>query len=127
MRQTLLRFLLLFAVFSMSITTILAQRVVTGKVTSSEDGEPLPGVNVVVKGEKTGAITDIDGSYSIKTPQSATLIFSFIGFTAQEVPLGVSNAVNATLDPDTKQLGEVIVTAFGITRQKKALAMPRRT
>lgn len=120
MRQTIHRCFLTFLLFSLTITAILAQRNITGKVTSAE-GESLPGVSIVVKGEKTGAITDIDGNFAIQTPQTATLVFSYVGFSSQEIALGVSNVLNVTLESDATQLGEVIVTAFGISRAKKGL------
>lgn len=98
----------------------IAQRTVTGKV-SDENGEPLIGVNILVKGSTVGTSTDLDGNYSISAPQQGTLIVSFVGYITQEIALGASNVVDVTLVEDVKQLGEVIVTAFGIKREKKAL------
>lgn len=96
---------------------------VTGKVTSSEDNSGLPGVSVLVKGSQQGTITDADGKYSISVPDnSAILVFSFIGYTSQEVALGGRTVVDISLAPTTVALGEVVVTALGISREKKSLA-----
>jgi TonB-linked SusC/RagA family outer membrane protein len=90
---------------------------VTGQVTE-EDGTPLPGVNVVVKGTSTGTVTDSDGKFSLNvdSPES-TLVFSFIGFVMQEVPLGGQTVVNVALVADTQTLSEVVVVGYG-TQEK---------
>jgi TonB-linked SusC/RagA family outer membrane protein len=99
-----------------------AQITVTGKVTSQEDGGPLPGVSVLVRGTTTGAVTDLDGEYSIEVPSGdATLEFSFIGYTRQRVQVRNRSTLNVVLVPDIAQLSEVVVTAFGIEQEKKAL------
>ena len=99
------------------------ERVVTGKVTASEDGTPMPGVSVVIKGTTRGANTDADGTYSISTPdKGGRLVFSFVGSASQEVEIGNRSVVDIKLANDSKQLGEVVVTAVGIQREKKALA-----
>ena len=95
---------------------------VTGRVTSSEDGAGLPGVSVVLKGSQQGTITDGEGNYSISVPNSnATLVFSFIGFIEQEVPLNGRTAVDLSLEPSMEQLNEVVVTALGIEREERSL------
>ncbi len=100
----------------------LAQKTITGTVTDSKDGTTLPGVNVVVKGTHSGAITDIRGNYLIKVPATdATLTFSFIGYETKEVVVGGDNKINVALEPSTKQLKEVVVTAMGMTRNQRAL------
>ncbi len=97
----------------------LAQRTVTGTVTG--DGDALIGASVAVKGAGGGARTDTDGNYSVQVPADATtLVFSYTGFATQEVTLGASNIVDVTLKTNT-QLDEVVVTALGIKRDKKAL------
>lgn len=98
----------------------VAQRTVTGKVTD-ERGEALVGVNILLKGTAVGTSTDLDGNYSIPAPQGGTLVISFVGYITQELALGASNVADVVLVEDVKQLGEVIVTAFGIKREKKAL------
>ncbi|MEX2234149.1 MAG: carboxypeptidase-like regulatory domain-containing protein, partial [Cyclobacteriaceae bacterium] len=95
---------------------------VTGRVTSVEDNAGLPGVSIVVKGSQQGTITDAEGNYSISVPNSnATLVFSFIGFTEQELPLNGRTIVNLGLEPSMEQLNEVVVTALGIEREERSL------
>jgi len=94
---------------------------VTGNVTSSEDGEPVVGASVLVKGTNVGTITDIDGNFTISNvPQNGTtLVISFIGMQTQEVP--IRETVRVMLRPDSELLDEVVVTAMGISKEKKAL------
>jgi len=97
-------------------------RTITGNVTSQEDGGPLPGVNVIIKGSTTGTVTDIEGNYSINFPESATtLIFSFIGFESMEAEVGAQSVLDIQLTQDITQLGEVVVTAAAIEREKRSL------
>ncbi|MCU4155740.1 SusC/RagA family TonB-linked outer membrane protein [Carboxylicivirga sp. A043] len=93
---------------------------VTGTVTSTEDGQPVPGVSVVQKGTTNGTITDINGQYNITVPQGSVLIFSFVGMTSQEVSAN-STSLNVALEPDVIGMDEVVVTALGLSREKKAL------
>ncbi|MCF4102260.1 SusC/RagA family TonB-linked outer membrane protein [Gillisia sp. M10.2A] len=93
---------------------------VTGTVTD-EDGLPLPGVNILVKGTSTGVQSDFDGNYSIQASQGDVLVFSFIGLQKAEYPVGASKTLNVTLKADAAQLDEVVVTALGIKREKKSL------
>jgi TonB-linked SusC/RagA family outer membrane protein len=98
------------------------QRAITGTVISEEDGLGLPGATVLVKGTAVGTTTDLDGSYSINVPAgSDILIFSFVGLKTQEETIGNRSVVNVTLTTDASQLTEVVVTAIGIEREKKAL------
>lgn len=115
--------ILLFTVILISAFRGVAQeRVVSGKITSAEDGTPLPGVNVVVKGTASGTVSDSEGKYTIQVPDvSAPLIFSFIGFTTQELLIGERTVIDVQLVSDTKQLSEVVITAQGIQTEKKAL------
>ncbi|HEX8038052.1 MAG TPA: carboxypeptidase-like regulatory domain-containing protein, partial [Chryseosolibacter sp.] len=95
---------------------------VTGRVTSSDDGNGLPGVSVLVKGSQQGTITDAEGKYSITVPDdAAVLVFSFIGYTSQEVAVNGRTTVDVGLEPSLEQLGEVVVTALGIERQERSL------
>ena len=113
---------LLLALLVFTSLQVLAQRTITGKVTSAEDGLGMPGVTVLVKGTTTGTLTDMDGKYQISVPSNATaLIFSFIGMKSQEIALGSSNAINVTLESETKVIEGVVVTALGISREKKSL------
>jgi TonB-linked SusC/RagA family outer membrane protein len=97
-----------------------AQRTVVGTVTD-QDGEPLIGATVLVKGTTTGTVTDIDGKYSVTAPAGAnTIVFSYTGYDTQEITLGASNVVNAILNFG-QVLEEVVVTALGVTRYKNEL------
>jgi hypothetical protein len=99
-----------------------AQQTVTGNVTSGEDNSPLPGASIVLLGTTTGAVTDADGNYSIELPDlTGTLKFSFIGFQSTQEAVNGRTTINVTLSPSTEMLDEVVITALGITREKKAL------
>lgn len=99
-----------------------AQQTVKGKVTSKEDGMPLPGASILIQGTSTGTVTDIDGNYSIAVPtQNASLVFSFIGFDSKTLKVGALTELNTILSASASDLDEVIVTAFGISQDKKSL------
>jgi len=100
---------------------VLAQKTITGTVTDAKDGSTIPGVNVVVKGTPTGTTTDISGKFTIKATAQQTLVFSFIGYKDQEVKVGNQSVIDVVLEPTLEQLSEVVVTALGIKRDKKAL------
>ncbi len=120
MRKKLLLSLVLL--YSSLAYSYAQDRKVTGKVTASEDGSALPGVSVVVKGSNTGTNTDADGNYSISVPSaSATMVFSFVGTSTQEIEVGNRSTVDVQLVSDTRNLQEVVVTAQGIVREKRAL------
>ena len=106
-------------VFAM-VVAAFSQGSITGTV-SSDDGSALPGVNVVIKGTARGTTTDAEGRYSVQAAQGETLVFSFIGYLQQEIPVGAQSVIDVVLSTDTRQLEEVVVTAFGIEREKKAL------
>ncbi len=94
---------------------------ITGKVTDSS-GAPLPGVTVVMKGTTDGTITDVDGNYSLaNVPGDATLVFSFVGMKAQEIAVAGKSDINVTMAEEAIGVKEVIVTALGISRDKKQL------
>ncbi len=97
----------------LSTVSFAQSRTITGKVTGQEDGASLPGVNVLVKGTTTGAITDASGNYSLAVPgNDAILVFSFIGFRSQEVPVGNRSTVSVALTADLQALEEVVVTGY---------------
>ncbi len=99
-----------------------AQRAVQGKITSGEDQSPLPGVNILVKGTNTGTISDATGSFQLSVPsENDVLVFSFVGFLTQEVPVGSKTVFDIVLQSDAKQLSEVVVTALGIEKDKAKL------
>lgn len=104
------------------ISEAWAQRTVTGTVTSQADNEGLPGVTVRAKGSSVGVNTDFEGNYRLEVPEgSNTLVFSFVGFNTQEVQIGSRSVIDVTLTEDVKRLEEVVVTAFGLEKEKKAL------
>jgi len=113
---------LLLAIFAVGLQSLLAQtKEITGTVTSADDGSTIPGVSVSVKGTSIGTITDIQGTYHLKVPENASiLIFSFVGMQTKEVKIE-GKIVNATLAPDVVGINEVVVTALGVSREKKAL------
>ena len=86
---------------------------VTGKVTTTDDGSPLPGVSITIKGTTKGTITDDKGMYKISTPVNATLQASFIGFADFEQAIGSRSVVNFSLSADIESLNEVVVTGYG--------------
>ena len=99
---------------------VRADITITGRILD-ERGAGLPGVNVIVKGTTNGAQTDAEGRYTIKAADDATLIFTFVGYAAQEVAVGGRSTINATLVPDAKGLEEVVVVGYGV-QEKKLLA-----
>lgn len=113
--------LALFLFFSFYLANAQDKNI-TGSVTASDGGEPIPGVSVLVKDTNTGTITDIEGNYQISVPASATtLVFSYLGYTPQERIIGNENVINISLVSDIEDLSEVVVTAFGLEREKKSL------
>ena len=95
---------------------------VAGNVTGADDGAALPGVSVVVKGTTIGAVTDFEGNYAISVPDaSATIMFSFVGMLTQEVVLSGQTVVDVILESTSMELDEVVVTALGVSREKKSL------
>lgn len=91
---------------------------VGGTVTSQENGELLPGVNILIKGTSTGTVSDLDGGYSIDVQDdNAILVFSFIGYSRQEVAINGRSMVNVVMVPDYAALGEVVVIGYGTQRR----------
>ncbi len=95
-------------------------RTITGKVMSSEDSSPLPGVNIIEKGTTNGTATDGDGNFKVTVKDKAVLVISFIGFTTQEIVVGAQSTINVSLAPDVVALSEVVVVGYG-TQEKKDL------
>jgi TonB-linked SusC/RagA family outer membrane protein len=116
MRKILLLFVSFFLMFSVSQAQ---ERIITGKITSSEDGLALPGVNVLLKGTTSGTVTDVNGNFSLMiNDPGATLNFSFIGFLAQEIQVGTQSIINVILSPDATQLDEIVVIGYGEQSRK---------
>lgn len=108
---TLITFFVVSITFAQNVT-------ITGTVTDGESGEPLPGANILVKGQASGTITDMDGKYSLSVADGSTLVFSFIGYTSKEVAIGSNSVIDVALTGSS--LEEVIVVGYG-TQKKKNL------
>jgi len=115
--------LLLFFLISSFVVSVswAQQRDVSGTITSSDEGLPLPGVSILIVGTTTGTVTDVDGNYKISVPSGATLRFSYIGYVNQEIAVGNRSVIDIIMEPDATQLQEVVVTSLGIERETKAL------
>lgn len=112
----------LFLMMFVTVSVMAQQRTITGTVTGQEDGLPLPGVSVRVKGSTTGTSASADGKFTITVPAGAReLEFSSLGFTTQTRVIGSSNVINVVLSGDAQALSEVVVTALGIRRNKNEL------
>lgn len=94
---------------------------ITGKVTASDNKEPLPGVNVTIKGTSRGTITDANGDYTIDAEPGTTLVFSFVGYTTSEMKVAGQTVINVVLEVDSKMLGEVTVVSTGYQEMDKRL------
>ncbi|WP_236676359.1 SusC/RagA family TonB-linked outer membrane protein [Chryseolinea lacunae] len=113
------RFKWMTAMLLLSSTLAWAQsKVVTGKITSSEDGAGLPGVNVLEKGTSNGTVSDVNGMFTLSVPDNGTLVFSFIGYRSQEVPVGAQSTINVNLEADVTSLSEIVVVGYGQQEKK---------
>jgi iron complex outermembrane receptor protein len=95
-------------------------RTVTGKVTSSDDGSSIPGVNIIEKGTSNGTTTGADGSYSVNVKDGAVLVFSFVGYRSSEITVGAQTTVDVVLEADVTALSEVVVVGYGQVAYKDA-------
>ena len=109
-----------FVLFTLMAMTAYAQKNVTGTVTEKA-GQPIPGVSVTEKGTKNGTSTDANGKFTLSVQPGAVVTFTSIGLTTKEVTVGQSSTIDVVMDDDANQLGEVVVTALGIKREKKSL------
>lgn len=120
MRKAFTLFALLLALLSMQASA--QDRTITGKVISSQDNLGIPGVSVVVVGTTIGTVTDIDGNYKLNVPSTAkTIRLSSVGMKIKEIDLSASNNIDVTLEEDIMKLDEVVVTALGVSKEKKSL------
>lgn len=120
--KLLARFAAITGFILLSISTAYAQeRQITGVVTDAFN-EPLPGVNVVVKGTLRGTITDVSGNYTIDAGSDQTLLFSFVGFTDKEVPIGNQSVINVVLEESARAIDEVVVVGYGVQRKSVVTA-----
>jgi TonB-linked SusC/RagA family outer membrane protein len=121
-RLTILKGGLIAVIFFASALTVFGQEaVVSGKVISTDDNSPMPGVNVVVKGTTNGTVTDTNGEYKISVSGNGTLIFSFIGMVTQEVQVQGRTTIDIQMTIDATELNEIVVTALGISQEKRSL------
>src|SRR4051812_26298866 len=111
-------FLLLVSVFFLITEDVNAQSdPIRGKITA-ENGDGLPGVNIVIKGTSQGTITDANGDYLLNAPADGVLLISSIGYLPQELPVNSRNTISLQLEVDVKQLDEVVVVGYGTTTRK---------
>ncbi len=110
----------IIVVLFLSIQLNAQQKTITGTVTAAEDGMPLPGASVIVKGASNGSQTDFNGKYSIKANHGDVLVFSYVGYKTQEIIVGNSTLINLAFE-ESGQLNEVVITGQGINRSKKSL------
>jgi len=121
---TFCAFLLVF-VFGQALAQ---ERTITGKITSSQDNQPIPGVAVVVEGTTIGTVTDVDGNYKLNIPPNAKrLKFSGVGLKSKTIDISASNNIDMVMEVDVLKLDEVVVTALGISQEKKALSYATQT
>ncbi|MCV6630268.1 MAG: carboxypeptidase-like regulatory domain-containing protein, partial [Flavobacteriaceae bacterium] len=114
-----MKWTLVFLFFGIT-SAIAQQKTVSGTVNDAQ-GIPLAGVNILVKGTTTGTQTDFDGNYTIQASASDVLVFSYIGMKTTERTVGNNSSINVSMEDDAQNLDEVVVTALGISREKKSL------
>jgi TonB-dependent SusC/RagA subfamily outer membrane receptor len=116
------RLLLFFFVFWVFLLLATAQqKTITGTVTGANDNLPIIGATVQIKGTTTGVATDLNGKYQISVPAGASLEIRFLGMRTKEVVVGTSNIIDVVMEPNVLDLEEVVVTALGISRERKSL------
>jgi TonB-linked SusC/RagA family outer membrane protein len=120
MKSQFLIFLVILALVGNSLYG--QETTITGTVTQASDGSTLPGVTVRVEGTTLGTITDMNGRYEVTAAPNAVLIFSYIGMNTETIPVNNRNVVNVAMVTDVAVLQEIVVTAFGIERERKALS-----
>jgi TonB-dependent starch-binding outer membrane protein SusC len=118
MRNLYLINMVLVLVLLVCSVQALAQSKVTGRVLAADDGTALPGVSILEKGTTNGAVTDSDGNYSLSVSPNATLVFSFVGYASQEIPVNGRTTIDVTLATDVTALSEVVVIGYGEVQKK---------
>ncbi|MEP3387607.1 MAG: SusC/RagA family TonB-linked outer membrane protein [Reichenbachiella sp.] len=106
----------------LSVSVAFAQKTVSGTVTDGSSGEPLVGVNVIVKGSANGALTDLDGNYRLEATEGSILMFSFVGYGTSEATVGTANTIDISLTEDVTSLDEVVVTGLATSVKRSNLA-----
>ncbi len=115
-----LRYLVIFLALAAASVGYAQEVALTGVVTDASDGSSIPGVTVVVKGTTIGAVTDIDGKYSLKVKQGAVLVFSYVGYETKEVTFAGQSTVNVSLATGVKSLNELVVIGYGTVKRQDA-------
>ena len=116
MRKKLL--MTFMALCMLTSVTYAQDSTVNGTVKADEDGTPLPGVTIIIKGTTKGTTTDVDGKFALAANSNDVLVFSYIGYVNQEITVGSQSTIDVRLKGDATQLSEVIVTAFGESTKK---------
>ncbi|MEY8488203.1 SusC/RagA family TonB-linked outer membrane protein [Parabacteroides sp. ASD2025] len=118
-RNLLQRFCLILILLGLFVTQSFAQGLKVTGIVKDQSGEPLIGVNVMERGTTNGSITDVDGKYSVSVKgNKSVLVFSYIGYVSQEIPVAGKQSVNVTLKEDTEELEEVVVIGYGTAKKK---------
>ena len=112
------KLLLLVLIFLSGMSYAIAQNAVTGTVTD-ENGDGIPGANIIVKGTRTGSVTDFDGNYSLNAGSGDVLVFSYVGYSTQEITVGSETEISVQLDVDIASLDEIVVTGYGTQRRQE--------
>ena len=119
-RALWLRYLLLFLALAAASVGYAQEVALTGILTDASDGSSIPGVTVVIKGTTTGTVTDIDGKYSLKVKKGDILVFSFVGYTSQEITFTDQKTLNVALATGVKSLNELVVIGYGTVKRQDA-------
>lgn len=102
--------------------TLIAQRTISGSISTADEGAPLPGVNILVKWSSIGSVSDIQGRYQIEVPDTASmLVISFVGYETQEIGIVNESVIDIAMNQDPIALQEVVITALGIPKEKRSL------
>jgi TonB-dependent starch-binding outer membrane protein SusC len=113
--------ILLLGVAMLFTTIVFAQqKTITGKVTDTRSGDPMPGVTIIIPGTTTGTITNFDGEFTLSINAGQTLAFSFIGYETQQIVVGDQNVYNVRLSLSVESLDEVLVIGYGTTKKEDA-------
>ena len=108
----------IIATLTFMSSTMAQEKVISGKITDAENGEPIIGVNILIKGTAIGTISDIDGNYRLNVTEGTTLIFSSVGYESKEIPIENQSVINLEMAQDFQQLKELVVVGYGT--QKKS-------
>ncbi|AGA79945.1 SusC/RagA family TonB-linked outer membrane protein [Echinicola vietnamensis] len=122
MKRTFTKLSILVFVFLLVGSAYAQEVTITGTVTTAEDGEPLPGVSVLLQGTNSGTVTDLDGNYSIDVAdREGTLVFSYLGYVTQTLAIQNRTTIDVVMEEDVSEMGEFVVTAFDIDQSEKSL------